>query len=128
MSDSGDRRTTTGRPAESMDAASSSSDDGGDDPDEARFIEEMYKAHEKLRVDPETARQMEIVAEVKRRRQQDEPARLRHKSDAIFGRFDVDGDGFLNFAELSALGAATGGGELSQLAYGANRHEIGAQP
>ena len=111
-----------------MDAASSSSDDGGDDPDEARFIEEMYKAHEKLRVDPETARQMEIVAEVKRRRQQDEPARLRHKSDAIFGRFDVDGDGFLNLAELSALGAATGGGELSQLAYGANCHEIGAEP
>ena len=105
-----------------MDAASSSSDDGGDDPDEqeARFIEEMYKAHETLRVDPETARQMEIVEEVKRRRQQDEPARLRHKSDAIFGRFDVDGDGFLNFAELSVLGAATGGGELSQLTYGAN--------
>ena len=86
----------------------------------------MYKAHETLRVDPETARQMEIVEEVKRRRQQDEPARLRHKSDAIFGRFDVDGDGFLNFAELSVLGAATGGGELSQLAYGAVCHEIGA--
>ena len=112
-----------------MDGASSSSDDGGDEtPDEARFIEEMYKAHEKMKVDPETERQMEIVAEVARRREQDEPARLRVKSDAIFGRFDVDADGFLSFAELSALGAATGGGELSQLAYGAGCHEIGADP
>ena len=123
------RRVPSARAEHEMDGASSSSDDGGDEtPDEARFIEEMYKAHEKMKVDPETERQMEIVAEVARRREQDEPARLRVKSDAIFGRFDVDADGFLSFAELSALGEATGGGELSQLAYGAGCHEIGADP
>ena len=51
---------------------------------------------------------------------------MRQKSDAIFGHFDADADGFLNYSELSALGAATGGGELSQLAYGAVCHEVGA--
>ena len=92
-----------------MDGASSSSDDGGDEtPDEARFIEEMYKAHEKLKVDPETARQMEIVAEVARRREQDEPERLRHKSDAIFGRFDADADGKFSEGEIAAAAAAVG--------------------
>ena len=69
---------------------------------------------------------MEEVARRRGAKQHDERTRLRQKSDAIFGRFDADADGFLNFGELSALGAATGGGELSQLAYGAVCHEVGA--
>lgn len=66
-----------------MDAASSSSDDGGDEhPDEARFIEEMYKAQESITVDPENIRRQEVMEEVARRRnavgaeeQQDEQVR-----------------------------------------------------
>ena len=112
------------------DAGSSSDEEPG--ADEARFIQEMCKEHGSLKVDPEDVRRQEIMEEVARRRsakQQesaDERARLRQKSDAIFGHFDADADGFLNYSELSALGAATGGGELSQLAYGAVCHEVGA--
>ena len=86
------------------DAGSSSDEEPG--ADEARFIQEMCKEHGSLKVDPEDVRRQEIMEEVARRRsakQQDgadERARLRQKSDAIFGHFDADADGFLNYSEL----------------------------
>ena len=73
--------------------------------DEARFIQEMCKEHGSLKVDPEDVRRQEIMEEVARRRsakQQegtDERARLRQKSDAIFGHFDADADGTPDFCD-----------------------------
>ena len=53
--------------------------------------------------------------------------RMREKSDAIFAHFDVDQDGFLKYAELAALGSATGG-NLPEIAFGAICEELNADP
>ena len=77
-------------------------------------------------VDPRAQREQDIIiAEVARRREQQNTTR--HKSDEIFERFDADGDGFLNYLELRALGKATGG-DLPEAAYVAVCGEIGANP
>ena len=84
-----------------------------------------------VEVPAEKQRELDLIAEVARRREalavegKVPKARRRDKSDAIFRRFDADADGYLNLAELRALGAATGG-EVTELMYGAVCQEIGA--
>jgi len=75
-------------------------------------------------VEPEVTREQQVIAEVARRR---DAAETKRKSDAIFDRFDADGDGYLNFDELRALGLATGG-ELPHPAFVAICEELGAAP
>lgn len=113
--------------------ASSSDDDDDDDAamDElaAAVIEsEMSELGEDLRnIDPEVQRERDIAAEVARRRSERDAAATKTKSDAIFDRFDEDKDGLLNYRELKALGAATGG-VLPRSAYTSICNEIGADP
>lgn len=68
-----------------------------------------------------------IAAEVARRRNANDAASTRRKSDAIFEHFDRDQDGYLNFKELRALGQATGG-DLPHAAFASICEEIGANP
>ena len=73
-----------------------------------------------LSEDPEALRRHEIMEEVAARRAQQAGTTglsLREMSDAIFGHFDANGDGFLCLDELNALGTATGGNPLTELAY-----------
>ena len=80
-----------------------------------------------MQVDPDCLREQEIVAEVARRRsklQAKAATRQREKSDAIFDAFDQDKDGYMNYAELRALGTATGG-SLTEIAYCAICEELG---
>ena len=76
---------------------------------------------------PSVQREQDIMAEVARRRAERGPAEIKRKSDEIFDRFDADGDGYLNFDELRALGQATGG-DLVQARYKMLCEEIGAHP
>ena len=86
-----------------------------------------------MQIDPAAAereREQEIMAEVQRRRAERDTANMaavKQKSDAIFERFDVDRDGYMNYAELKALGAATGG-ELPRAAFVSVCEELGADP
>ena len=87
-------------------------------------------ANELPEVEPDSLRQQAIVAEVERRRAlsgNTGQQRLREKSDAIFGRFDLDCNGFLNYKEISLLGAATGG-EIPEIAFGSICEEINEDP
>ena len=54
------------------------------------------------------AREQSIMEEVARRRAAADAAATQRKSHAIFERFDVDKDGYLNYRELWALGQVTG--------------------
>ena len=79
-------------------------------------------------ISPEKQRELDIIAEVARRREaKNSAAATQRKSDAIFDKFDIDRDGLLNYRELSALGRATGG-DLPQPAYVSVCKEIGADP
>lgn len=78
-------------------------------------------------VSPAVQREQDIIAEVARRRKDMDAAATRKKSDAIFAHFDADGDGYLNFKELRALGQTTGG-DLPLAAYTSICEEIGANP
>ena len=72
-------------------------------------------------------REHELVEEVQRAQAApplDALSDLREKSDAIFGRFDADGDGILCLEELNALSAATGGQPLTELAFRAVCAEV----
>ena len=94
-------------------ASGSESDDDDDVKDKALVAAvleaEMEDFGELPAVDPEVQRRQEIMAEVARRRKEMEGHMTKKKSDEIFGHFDVDRDGFLNYHELNALGEATGG-------------------
>ena len=115
--------------------SSGSDDDGSDNEDAdadkllAKAVLEAEMEDAPMQVDPETLRQQEIIAEVARRRAErdNNTAATKRKSDAIFDRFDIDTDGFMNFQELRALGKATGG-DLPHAAYLSLCQEIGANP
>ena len=94
----------------------------------ASMVQAMSAEGGLMEVDAGALREQEIVAEVAARRSKKHASgakRQREKSDAIFDTFDADKDGFMNFAELAALGTATGG-ELPEIAYGAICSEVGA--
>lgn len=114
--------------------ASGSDDDMSDNEDadallaKAVLESEMEDAPGGLIVDPDKKREQDIMAEVARRRAALNNAEAtKRKSDAIFDRFDVDKDGYMNYEELRALGLATGG-DLPEVAYVALCEEIGANP
>lgn len=111
--------------------SSSSDDDMSGDEDQAmdELAAAVIESEGALpQIDPSVQREMDIIAEVARRRKEQEGAMsTKQKSDEIFEKFDVDRDGYLNFNELRALGKATGG-ELPHAAYAAVCQEIGANP
>ena len=113
-------------------AEASGSDDDEDDPEFDKALAKAVLESEAedcgpMHVDPELQRQNDIMAEVARRREAMQIDSTKRKSDAIFEKFDVDKDGFLNLKELHALGQATGG-DLPYPAYVSICQEIGADP
>mmetsp|Transcript_38165 Transcript_38165/g.76479 ORF Transcript_38165/g.76479 Transcript_38165/m.76479 type:complete len:147 (-) Transcript_38165:57-497(-) len=109
--------------------ASGSDDDDDDKIDEvaAVLLEAEGLDASTMQVDASVQREQDIMAEVARRRMESDASATKRKSDEIFTHFDSDGDGYLNYTELCALGKATGG-DLPQAAYGAICKEIGANP
>lgn len=91
---------------------------------EDAFVETMLEEMPEVE-EPEPTREQLVVEELAKRRKLTGPARLRGKSDEIHRHFDRDGDGYLNYPELAALGRATGG-ELPEIAFGAVCMEVGA--
>ena len=113
-------------------AEASGSDDDEEDPEFDKALAKAVLESEAdefgpMQVDPAAQRQRDIMAEVERRRKALQGDSTKRKSDAIFDKFDVDGDGYLNYTELRALGKATGG-ELPHPAYVSICGEIGADP